>query len=228
MRRIPLLLLVLVALPASAADREMARLVAPAAGAELEAGSVASITWEGLALPEHADEWEAFLSLDGGRTWPLRITPHLDISIRFFEFRVPDFPTHDARVLLRFGDERREVEMVAPQSFAIAHGPFRAAPAPRLVLSRGERGVVAWVEGSRSGGGLREVVAVDPDAEMRGVRPTGRLLLAVASPVSPRQTLAPPAAAADLAPRPLFRAPEKDGPRPAPVSVRLLIRRFNE
>jgi hypothetical protein len=226
MRRIPLLL-VLVALPAFA-DGEMARLVAPAAGAELEAGSVASITWEGLALPEHADEWEAFLSLDGGRTWPLRITPHLDISIRFFEFRVPDFPSHDARVLLRFGDERREMEMVAPQSFAIAQGPFRAAPPPHLVLSRGERGVVAWVEGSRSGGDLREVVAVDPDAEIRGVRAAGHLVLPPGAPVSARQTLAPPAASPDPAPRPVFRTPERDGPRPAPVPVRLLIRRFNE
>src|SRR5262245_60035984 len=101
MRRIPLLLLALVSLPAFAGGSEMARLVHPAAGDELDAGSVALIEWEGLALPEHADEWEAFLSLDGGRTWPLRITPHLDISIRRFEFPVPDFPTRDARILLR-------------------------------------------------------------------------------------------------------------------------------
>lgn len=235
MRRVPLLLLALVALPAFAADavdaEEMARLVFPAAGDELTAGSVATIEWEGLYLPEHADEWEAFLSLDGGHTWPLRITPHLDISIRRFEFRVPDLPTRDARILLRFGDERREVEMETPQSFAIARGALHAAitaPPPRQVLSRGERGVVVWVEGTRSGEGLREVVAVDPGSELRQVRPAGLLVLPLGVPVSPREEMPPPALSPDPAPRPAFQAPEKSGPRPAAVPVRLLIRRFNE
>ena len=234
MRRIPLLLLALVALPAFAADVgdsddiEMARLVLPSAGDELVAGSVAAIEWEGLYVPEHADEWEAFLSLDGGRTWPLRVTPHLDISIRRFEFRVPDLPTREARILLRFGDERREVEVGTPQMFSIARGPVRVAPPPRQVLSRGERGVVVWVEGTRSGEGLREVVAVDLDAEMRGVSAAGRLVLPPGAPVSPRISLAPPAASPDPAPRPVFQASEKREPRPAAVPVRLLIRRFNE
>jgi len=229
MRRIPLLLLALVALPAFAADdQEMARLVFPSAGDELVAGSVAAIEWEGLYVPEHADEWEAFLSLDGGHTWPLRVTPHLDISIQRFEFRVPDLPTRDARILLRFGDERREVEVETSQSFAIDRGTLRAAPPPRQVLSRGERGVVVWVEGTRSGEGLREVVAVAPESELRRVRPAGLLVLPLGAPVSPRVEMPPPALSPDPAPRPAFRAPEKSGPRPAAVPVRLLIRRFNE
>jgi hypothetical protein len=50
----------------------------------LTAGSLAAV------------EWEAFLSLDGGRTYPVRITPHLDLSIRRrFHFQVPAFPTRD-------------------------------------------------------------------------------------------------------------------------------------
>src|SRR5687768_2385723 len=107
MRRVPLLLLAFLALPAFAAGpaEQMARLVSPAAGDELIAGSAVTIEWEELALPEHTVEWEAFLSLDGGRTWPLRITPHLNISIRRFIFRVPDLPTREARLMLRFGDE---------------------------------------------------------------------------------------------------------------------------
>ena len=237
MRRIPLLLLALVALPAfaAAADGPMARLVSPADGDELLAGSVVRIEWEGLNLPERAEEWEAFLSLDGGRTWPLRITPHLDLSIRRFDFRVPDLPTRDARILLRFGDERHEeVGMEAPQRFAIA---ATSVPLPRTrtrVLSRGERaregdpGVVVWVEGSRSGEGLREVVAWDPDAELREVLPAGRFVLPPGAPVSPRESLAPPAASPEPAPRPVFRAFERREPRPAAVPVRLLIRRFNE
>jgi hypothetical protein len=238
MRRLPLLLLAFLALPAFAgerdAGREIARLVSPAAGDELLAGSAVTIAWEELALPEHTVEWEAFLSLDDGRTWPLRVTPHLDISIRRFTFRVPDLPTREARILLRFGDERREVGMEAPQRFAIAPAAF---PTPRTrvrVLSRGERardgdeGVVVWVRGSRSGGDLREVVAWNPVAEMRGVRPAGLLVLPPGAPVSPREEIRRPALSLDPAPRPVFRAPENREPRPAAVPVRLLIRRFNE
>lgn len=236
MRRIALLLLALVALPAFA-DGTVARLVSPSAGDELIAGSSATVEWEGLDLPEHAEEWEAFLSLDGGRSWPLRITPHLDISIRRFTFRVPDLPAREARILLRFGDERNEeVGMEAPQRFSIAPAalPIPYTRTRTRVLSRGERardgdeGVVVWVDGSRSGGGLREVVAWDPDPEMRKVRPAGRLVPPPGAPVSPRESLAPPSASPEPAPRPVFRTPEKREPRPPTVPVRLLIRRFNE
>src|SRR5215211_1242009 len=110
MRRVPLLLLAFLSLPAFADSRDMARLVSPAAGDELAAGSIATIEWEGLALPEHVEEWEAFLSLDGGRTWPVRVTPHLENGLQRFSFRVPAFPSSDARLLLRFGDEREEME----------------------------------------------------------------------------------------------------------------------
>lgn len=234
MRRVPLSLLAFLALPALAAGQEMARLVSPAAGDELVAGSAATIEWEGLALPERAEEWEAFLSLDGGRTWPLRITPHLDISIRRFAFRVPDLPAGEARILLRFGDERREVGMEAPQRFSIAPAAFPIPRARTRVLARGERardgdeGVVVWVEGSRSGGGLREIVALDPGAEMRAIRPAGPLVLLAGGPVSSRETLAPPAVSPEPAPGPAFRGPGKRQPRPPAVPVRLLIRRFNE
>jgi hypothetical protein len=235
MRRAPLLLLAFLALPAFAAEGErMARLVSPAAGDELIAGSAVTIEWEEVALPEHTEEWEAFLSVDGGRTWPLRVTPHLDISIRRFTFRVPDLPTREARIMLRFGDERREVGMEAPQSFSIAPAAFLAPRSRVRVLARGERaragdeGVVVWVRGSRSGGNLREVVAWDPVADMRGVRPAGLLVLPQGAPVSPKEEIRRPSLSPDTAPRPLFRIPEKREPRPAAVPVRLLIRRFNE
>lgn len=234
MRRAPLLLLAFLALPAFAAGPRMARLVSPAVGEELVAGADATIEWEGLALPERAVEWEAFLSLDGGRTWPLRVTPHLDISIRRFTFRVPDFPTREARIMLRFGDERREEGMEAPQRFSIAPAAFSTPRSRVRVLSRGERaragdqGVVVWVQGSRSGGDLREVVAVDPGADMHGVLPAAQLVLLPGAPISPRVILARPAASPDLAPRQVFQISEKREPRPAAVPVHLLIRRFNE
>ena len=238
MRRLLLLILAtwaLAALPAFA-DEDMARLLSPAAGDELTAGSLVTIAWEETGLPEHVDEWEAFLSVDGGETWPLRITPHLDISIRRFDFRVPDLPTRDARLMLRFGDERREVEVDAPQRFSIVGDPSKPIweTPPRHVLNRGERaretdpGVVVWVEGSRSGEDLREVVSWDPSSSLRGVLPAGHMVLPLVAPASPRESLAPPAVWPDPAPRAVFRAVEHRQPRPAAIPVRLQTRRFNE
>lgn len=222
-------------LPAGAAAEVRARLLSPADGAELTAGSLATIEWVGLDLPARAHEWEAFLSVDGGRTWPLRVTPHLDLSIRRFRFRVPGFPTKDARLLLRFGDEEREVEMEAPQRFVIV-GDLRAwKPPPGRVLARGERarengqGAVVWVEGSREGGDLREVVSWGAGASLRRVEPAGTLWMPLLAPGPAQDGVPPPAVSAEPAPlpRPRPRA-EASAPRPAPVPVRLLMHRFNE
>lgn len=212
-----------------------ARLVAPAAGVELEAGSLAAVEWEELALPEHTVEWEAFLSVDGGRTYPLRVTPHLDIGIRRFSFRVPNVPTREARLLLRFGDERREVGVETPQRFSIIPGPhFWTAP-PRRVLASGEaarageRGVALWVEGSRDGAGLREVVSAGEPLSATGVEPARSLVLALLWPAADRASLHPPVhvEADPPLPRPA-RARGEDAGRASPVAVRLLIHRFNE
>ncbi|HEY2829704.1 MAG TPA: hypothetical protein VGJ88_06250 [Thermoanaerobaculia bacterium] len=71
------------------------------------------------SLPAGAEEWEAFLSVDGGAHYAVRITPHLDASIRSYRFRVPNVAAHDARVLLRTGDEVHERIVAVPRSFTI-------------------------------------------------------------------------------------------------------------
>jgi hypothetical protein len=212
-----------------------ARLVAPAAGTELTAGSLAVVEWEAAALPEHTEEWEAFLSVDGGRTYPLRVTPHLDIDIRRFSFRVPDVPTREARLMLRFGDERREVGVETPQRFSIVPGPRFWAPPPRRVLSpgeaarAGERGVALWVEGSRDGAGLRDVVSTGDSSAVTGVEPARSLALALLWPAADRASLSPPAQT-EADPPLLRQARARDGGSgsTSPVAVRLLIHRFNE
>jgi hypothetical protein len=151
-------------------------LVAPRGGATLAAGSMAELEWtplEPFAQFSKIEEWEAFLSLDGGATYPVRITPHLDQDLRRVRWQVPPFPTDHARILLRFGDERRETAVELPQSFAIAASPAlfpvlektftlaRSASSPGEPALPGHAGVVAWVEGSRRGGSLRQVVAAE-------------------------------------------------------------------
>ncbi|HEY0554948.1 MAG TPA: hypothetical protein VGG20_11820 [Thermoanaerobaculia bacterium] len=166
----------LIALTAPGLARETGapvELVAPRDGATLAAGSVAELAWApgvGFSQLPGVEEWEAFLSLDGGASFPVRITPHLDQDLRRVRFQVPPFATADARILLRFGDERRETVVELPARLAIAAAPL---PATAFLLSRqafapgeparpGSAGVVAWVEGSRRGGVLRQVVAAEP------------------------------------------------------------------
>jgi len=159
------------------------QLVAPRAGATLAAGSMAELEWtplEPFTRFSKVEEWEAFLSLDGGATYPVRITPHLDQDLRRVRWQVPPFPTEDARILLRFGDERRETAVELPQRFSITSSITSTVASParfpllektftlaRLAMGPGEpalpghSGVVAWVEGSRRGGSLRQVVAAE-------------------------------------------------------------------
>jgi hypothetical protein len=158
---------------ASSAVPAPVRLVAPADSGTLRAGSIAELAWEPLEpfnLLAKADEWEAFLSLDGGAHYTLRITPHLDRDLRRVLWQVPATPTRDARLLLRFGDEHLETAYEVPQRFSITASPeavFAAVPV-RLANGRGEpaipgqAGVVAWVEGTRRGGGARQVEAAEP------------------------------------------------------------------
>ena len=83
------------------------RLLSPADGAVLAAGSTATLEWAPPGGPlrstgsERWEEWEAFLSLDGGASYTVRLTPHLDRELYRVGFRVPDLPTRSGRLLLR-------------------------------------------------------------------------------------------------------------------------------
>ncbi len=152
-------------------------LVSPRPGAALVAGAEAFLEWaptEPSAGLPGVEEWEAFLSLDGGKTYPVRITPHLDQDLRRVRWRVPGLPTADARLLLRLGDEQhRETAFELPHRFSIAPAPAPGMEPPPFVLATvaaakgepalpGQAGVVAWVEGSRRGGAWRQKVAPPP------------------------------------------------------------------
>lgn len=220
------------------------RLVAPQAGITLGAGSTAELEWApgaGFAGVRNVEEWEAFLSLDGGATYPLRITPHLDQDLRRVRFQVPPIPTPDARILLRFGDERHETAVELPGRFAIAGSPSlesaftvsrRAASAGEPALP-GRAGVVAWIEGSRRGGGLRQVVAEAPPGFRGRLAPPeirGEAAVLAAGPMPPRSQGSMSGERADTAPLAGRRAAlTRSGTSPPRVSdILLLIQRQNE
>jgi hypothetical protein len=148
--------------------------IAPSDGAVLVGGQTAELRWSELAAfaqLEEIEEWEAFLSVDGGKSYPFRITPHLDHDVRALRWQVPPVATPDARLLFRFGNERKEeVGFRPPVRFKIA---VEASSPPPITLaeassSRGEAalsgqpGVLSWVAGSRRGTGLRQVEARCP------------------------------------------------------------------
>lgn len=137
---------------------EPINVIEPSNGAVLRGGATATIAWTATApLPHGVVEWEAFLSVDGGRYYSTRITPHLDIDIRSFEWRVPNVSSNDVRLLLRMGDERDEKSVDVPLRFSIVAEPDYRPSSIRFAHERaeaarpGDPAVVVWATGDRGG-----------------------------------------------------------------------------
>lgn len=171
--KLPFLALLLgTALRVSAAEPLFdVHLIEPPAGTRAVAGSTAVLEWDAAARPAHVEEWEAFISVDGGRTYLSRITPHLDATIRRFRFTVPNLPGAEITLLLRFGDEREERRFVFPSRLRISGVP-PALPAAENARTEpfdvDEEGATSWVEGSRDGSSLHSVVLGGPAISSRG------------------------------------------------------------
>jgi len=142
---------------------ETVQLIAPRAGQVLEGGRETTLAWSSASLPDHAEEWEAFLSVDGGRYYAVRITPHLDVHIRSFRWRVPNVAASKARILIRVGDEHDEQVIRLPQTFTIVPQATPLELAALQITSTeagsepalpGAPPVVEWMAGDRSGGHL--------------------------------------------------------------------------
>lgn len=180
--------------------------VSPLVTDTLHAGESIRLAWE--ALPEidrHAglEEWEAFLSVDDGASYTVRLTPHLDLDRRSISATLPPFATQRARLLLRFGDEEEELEFEVPGAFEIraASGPDLATASPargrgepaRLADPR-DPGVAIWVQGTRDGRAARTVIAAPDGAEIDAVEPQDWIgfRAATASPAPPQVAAAEP------------------------------------
>jgi hypothetical protein len=96
--------LVLSALGASSAQAvASSRLTArPRPGEALRAGSATTLRFD---VDEEIGEMEVLLSLDGGRTFPLRVTREMSEGTHQLNWRVPNLPTTSARLALRVGTE---------------------------------------------------------------------------------------------------------------------------
>ena len=94
-----------------------ARLISPVAGQVVYPGQVVRVQWKSTfpAVVLESCEAEVWLSLDGGRTYTTWISPWMDPKAQYFFWTVPDLPTNQAVLDVRFGCEPLYGESYAPQ-----------------------------------------------------------------------------------------------------------------
>lgn len=103
-----------------------ATLISPTAGQVLYPGQHVTIQWRDTLPPVRyltGCEMEIWLSVDGGRTFPMCITPILKPKATHFDWTVPNMPTNAAVLDVRFGCDGFYPESYAPQpasTFVIA------------------------------------------------------------------------------------------------------------
>ena len=197
MRRLTRVLLIVAAICALPLSAEVLRVTAPQAGATLHGGSFATLEWTAGALPPHAEEWEAFLSIDGGKYYAFRITPHLDIDRRHFDFIVPNVDTSNARILIRTGDEKRESLFELAERFSIVRDA-RASTLPHVLTSargpeaarEGDPAVIAWADGDRAGSRATQQAAATTSTRIAAVASERRSWSPVVAPKTLRASSA--------------------------------------
>ena len=109
---------------AAGSDKYSAQLLSPVTGQVLYAGQKIMVEWKHTLpnIPLPGCESEVWLSLDGGRTFPMWIT-FLDPRSTSFLWTVPNTPTNAAVLDIRFGCDLHYPESYAPQpasTFVIA------------------------------------------------------------------------------------------------------------
>jgi hypothetical protein len=119
---------------------------------ELRGGHFATITLDPKFVDAHTEEWEAFLSVNGGHYYSIRLTPHVDAAIRTLDALIPNVDTSNARVLFRTGNEHMETLHLVSTVFHIHADPSAPIPLSREGLTSpegarpGEPAVVMWTD----------------------------------------------------------------------------------
>ena len=136
MRRTPFILAAMIALalaarPGAAIGAGAVTLDVPGV---VTAGQTVVLRWS--KLPAEAEELEIVLSLDGGGSYHVRVSPELEAREREYRWRVPDLPTRHARLMLRMGGEEGERAGALSREFLIVHA--EGAPRPELGFHEGQ------------------------------------------------------------------------------------------
>ncbi len=205
---------------ASAAER----FTAPQSGESLAPGSIVEVRWTPLCdrLPaREIDEAEIVLSLDGGRTFPVRVTPELKPCSAAFLWKVPALPAAHARLALRAGEEERD----ADERIEILSADFRILPDPdgRVEQLR-RRAAEWWTPSAPAMLSAEDLLENTMSPAGREIVPPGTRSEAAVFPTSPnalRIELAPTAVApVRLAGRPISRlAAARSAGAPTPLRL---------
>jgi len=106
-------------LAASGGGTYSAKLIAPTIGQVLHPGQQVRIQWKDTLPNVQYGAWcemEVWLSLDGGRSFPMCITPILAPKTTYFDWTVPNTPTNAAVLDVRFGCDGWYPESYSPQA----------------------------------------------------------------------------------------------------------------
>ena len=192
----------------------------PGRGATLAADSTVEVVWGGpCAGRSGASETELVLSLDGGLTFPVRVSSEMGACARSFRWQVPALASAHARLALRAGagegSESERLELVSDE-FAIVVGEADDTE----VLIQGAREL--WTAQAVSGAGDEELPSEsmadgvperlvapdfgtdisDPNPQGAGARPTSASTPARSTPLGV-PNLSRPVAARGTRPTPL-------------------------
>lgn len=105
------------------------RFFQPSRGSRLEAGSTFEVSWA-VDSDSSFEEMELVLSLDGGRTFPLRVTADISPESSRISWRVPILPAREARLALRAGSDDEPGE----ETIRLVSDVFEIATLPGLDL----------------------------------------------------------------------------------------------
>jgi hypothetical protein len=102
----------------AASGKYSAQLISPTAGQVLYPGQQVRVEWNATLpdVPTRGCEMEVWLSLDGGSSFTLCLTPHLDPHAKYFYWTVPNTPTNAAVLDIRFGCDLHYPESYSPQT----------------------------------------------------------------------------------------------------------------
>ena len=79
------------------------RFETPGVGDVVAAGTSVEVRWKASPDAREATELELVLSLDGGRTFPIRVSPEMSARSTGFRWIVPGLPSAHARLAVRSG-----------------------------------------------------------------------------------------------------------------------------
>jgi hypothetical protein len=193
--------LLLTGLPV-AAGASASGFLAPAKGERFAGGDAVELRWSG-PCGSAATESELVLSLDGGRTFPIRITPEMSPCAGAFRWRVPDVESAHARLALRSGSgeesENERLSIVSEEFAIVADGDDDDELVP------GAREV--WTRQALDGDGTEDLptqsVAGSPEALVAPARTAD-------AHEPPESGIAAPSSAASHEERPVSDASRRD------------------